>query len=822
MSHPSTTGMRAVLGLLSDGLLEGQHEVSSRLRPERLARPVLVDDPAGVFTEIAWLCQVWGGAGQPLLPVRDGTVPGPYRRLLDTEQVDGVGGQQRVEVELPARVEAARPWDFPVLLIAAHEPRERWRRPIEVCDLEPDDAWKPIYAAVLGTLPDAPSVELSELNFVRDDLQFDEVVPVQRVAVRGSLDDLITRTMNQDAVTPRRLSNMFLAYGLAPDTSYLGDSQQIIPTHHAARRAAGPNLIVAVTAGSVEDLALLWNLRAAHGDRRVLPIGVPADQITPDVLRMLEEPGRATMFGFGGGKCHLVSCSVPLDTLGELAAASPTARAVPYEDILTFGPAPGRPRSHVSMWQEGRTRLDPFSDADREVLREARGGVRSVRLILDVQVEGATIPADPTMRGSEWWGRFQAGAAQVAVSELRRQDTIEVVWPSSWTCLAAVAQSRGFDVRESPPGLAAATLIRALGDMTQTRWLGHHGLIALLYRMAERSGMAWWKRRWTEVQRQLHEQGGADSATLDKAAILLGRDDPAVAPAGEGRAVRFQDFVTTLGSEAAARHWVSWAERRHLLVRGADIRCPACRASAWLPMAAIPPPVACAGCGREILHPYGPRELLFTYRLGEPLRRVLETDSLGHILALRWFVQLFEGRALVGAHPGVEFIDPDTDTVVGEADVLLLFADGTLVPVEVKRSSAGVDQKSQCSMDTVAAALGAPWDVLVVTERARDCEPIRAAERRAPERPRLLLTTDQLFEDHVFWSLGSDPFGWNPLSQNQDVARDAKSANWLRNNDPDRPWNNVSETLLDRSLGARHTRLTDDVGQGPAGDADQT
>ena len=540
----------------------------------------------------------------------------------------------------------------------------------------------------------------------------------------------------------------------------------------------------------------------AHGDRRVLPIGVPADQITADVLRVLQEPGRATMFGLGGEKCHLVSSSVPLDALEEMAQASPTVRAVPFEDILTWGPAPGRPRSHLSMWRNGRTRLEPLSDADREVLRHARTGVRSVPLTLDVQVHDAPLPTDPTMRGSELWGRFQAGAAQVAVSELRRQDTVEVIWPPSWTSLAAVAQSRGLDVRESAAGLAAASLIRSIGNVTGMRWLAHHGLVALLYRMAERSGMSWWKARWRNSQRIFREQG-LHSDVIEQLAALLDRDDPAVAPAGEGRAVGFQEFVTVLGNRPAAEHWVKWAERHHLLVRGTDIRCPACQATAWLPMAAIPPPVACAGCGREILHPYGPRDLAFSYRLGEPLRRVLETDSLGHLMALRWLVELFGDRTLVGAHPGVEFVDPATQRIHGEADVLLLFADGSLVPIEVKRNGAGVEEKTERSMDTVSELLAAPWDSLVVMQPARDCNSIRSVERRLPERPRLLVTTDQLFTDHVMWIMGSDPFEWDPCTDQQDDERDAALGRWLRDNDPDEPWDFVSEGLLDLDRATR-------------------
>lgn len=775
--------------------------MTSVLRPERPARPVAIDDLRSALAEIERACQVWGGGSQPLLPIADGVMPAPYVQLLATEQIDFVGGLQKVHVVLPTRVEARRPWDHPAILVAASESLDRWR-PVQICDLDADDPWQPIYTAVLGRWPEVPDPELLDFAGLRDDLRFEEIVPVERAATTGSLHDLIARTSERECLAPRTLANIFLAHGLRPDASFFGLGEEILPNAGTTRRAAGPNIIVAVSPGSVEDVVMLWNLRGAHDGSRAMPIGVPAGQITSKLLQELQEPGRATMFGFSGGACHLVSASVPLDDLKVLAAQSRTVQAVPYETVLTFGPAPGRVRSHVSSWQDGITRLDPMSDADRDVLRESRAALRKPRLVLDVTVDGYPLPADPTMRGTDLFGRFQAGAAQVAVSEMREQQTVRVQWPSSWTSLAAVAQSRNLDVSASEPGLAAATLIRALGSRYQVRLLQHRPLIALMYRMAERSGMSWWKRKWADTHRELLE-AGADAATLEDAAVVLGRDDPAVAPPGEGRAVPFQEFVIALGSEPAARHWVAWAERRHLLVRGADVTCPACKTGIWLPLAGLPPPIPCPGCGRQIDHPYGPREVRFTYRLGEPLRRVLETDSLGHVLALHWFALLFDGGGLVGAHPGVTFTDPaDKGRTVGEADVLLLFADGSLVPVEVKRRFAGADDRAAELMDTLADALDAPWDALAVTEPSRDVSKLAAAERRLPARPRVILTDDQLHLEHVFWAMGGNPFAWDPRTAEQDREQELSFSKWLSANDPDVPWDRVADTLLDRALGA--------------------
>lgn len=762
--------------------------------------------------EIGLACQVWGGGAQPLIPLRDGQVPDAYNTVLVKEQIDYVAIDRSGQIKLPSHVEArANRWGTPIILVACSQPLDKWR-PVEIVGLAIDDPWLSIYTAVLGTWPLEPDPSLLDYALLDDGLRFEDFVPVERIFVEGSLHDLVARTIDRNRLTPRTVANMFLASGMQPDNSLnRGVGQVILPDSTRTQRSAGPNLIVVCAANSTDDIALLWNLRGAHGAGRVLPIGVPVAECNVAMLQELSR--KATLFGLSGGKCHVVSASIPITELRALLGSTTHLEAVPYEEVLTFGPAPGRPRSHLTQWRSAKARLEPLSEGDRELLLEAFRAPRAPSLLLDVAVEGYPLPADPTMRGNEWFGRFQAGSAQVAVSRLRERETVGVQWPSSWTCLAAVAQSRGLDIRASEPGLACTTLIRSLGDIGAIGLLRHRPLLDLVYRMAERSGMSWWKRRWRTATEDLMNSG-VERSVVEHAAERLGRDDPAVAPSGEGRAVVFSEFAEALGGAVAADNWIRWAERRHLLVRGADINCPDCKTKSWQPLAGLPPPVPCPGCGRGIAQPYSTKSIMFTYRLGEPLRRVLETDSLGHLLALHWFVRLFDRQNLVGAHPGVTFYDPsDNGRSIGEADLVLLFADGSIVPVEVKRTGSGVDARTLKLMDSLAAALDAPWDALVVTAPARNIPSLVTHERRLPDRPRFVLTDDQLHEPDIRWSLGSDPFAWEPLTEEQDKNRTDNFSAALAKHDPDLPADLVAETLLDRTIEA--ARLNADRRTGP-------
>lgn len=345
----SPASLNVLRGLLDEGLLSGQLEVTTVLRPQRLARPVAADDIEGTIREIEWACQMWGGGAHPLLPVSDRAMPEPYLSLVQREQIDYVRGLQETEVRLPDGVDALGGWEHPVILLLANEPRDDWRS-TEVVELKIDDPSRPIYVATLGTWPTAPESALLERYCILPDLAFGDVLPIRRVEARGSVDDLVARATSIDSLCPRTVANMFLAHGLQPDSSFMGTVDGALPIPSAVRRAAGPNIIVAISPGSVDDLTLLRNLRGAHGPGRALPIGLPVGEVTPDTLRKLQTPGIATPFGLSGGPCFLVSASVPVRELELVAIEAPPVKAVAYGELLTVGPAPGRHRSHVSDW----------------------------------------------------------------------------------------------------------------------------------------------------------------------------------------------------------------------------------------------------------------------------------------------------------------------------------------------------------------------------------------------------------------------------------------------------------------------------------------
>lgn len=803
-------------GILDDTKLEGVADVSTSLRPHRIAELLPAGDLDTLLHRIAFNCEAWGGGGTVLVPSTNGQLTEPYRSMLVASDVD------RIESAIPGHEYKPPRWlsngmgrRHPVLLIVnGMKERKEWL-PFRVADLERDDPWWPIYAATLGVWPATPSSEIFPTPFYREAPEsFEMFFKVERERTSGSLDDLVERLTGDNTNYPRGLTTVHLAQGLLPDTSFLGGGS-VFPQRNATRRAAGPNVVVVFSDDPVADGALLWNLRGAHTREYALPIGVPHSEVNAESLAMLQQPGNAAMFGLGGGKIYLTSTSVQLEELNRLAGEHPGAVVAPWEHLLALGPAPSIPRTQIATFDDGRARLVPLTDRDHEAIYPFGRSGMTPSLQLAISVDRDPVPVSRTLRGDGMTGsHFAAGSAQVSVSSSSAQGrTTEVEWPTGWLRLQCVARDLGLDVEVSPPGRAALALLEAIGGVGQVYWLCHPDLVNLFYRLAERSGMTWWKQRWTKTKQELMSQG-VDEAAIEEVAERLGRDAPTITPPGEGRELGFQEFVKALGGNAkAAENWIKWAEPRHLVVRGAKVRCNNCSASSWLPMSAIPSVITCTGCGRVVEQPFPARQLEFRYRIGEVLRRALEVDCLDHLFALRYFDRLLDRQGLVGAHPGVNFRERGSSAVAAEADVVLLFADGSLVPGEVKRTGAGVTPGEIEKLSNVVDRLGAPWSFLAVGQAASDCGAnVPAAESRASDQLRFVVTTDQTYASHAFLSLGADPFIWKP-DPVLPAQRAATFVSSLEQRSPEEPWSMQEVIYLERE----DPTDTDDVETGEGG-----
>jgi hypothetical protein len=139
-----------------------------------------------------------------------------------------------------------------------------------------------------------------------------------------------------------------------------------------------------------------------------------------------------------------------------------------------------------------------------------------------------------------------------------------------------------------------------------------------------------------------------------------------------------------------------------------------------------------------------------------------EHDALPHLLALRWFWRLYdqpfsERSGLYGGYPGVEIIREETGET-HEVDLLLLLADGTLIPGELKRRGAGLQPHDLEKLDEVAGWLEAPWTFVGTLDFSADSPSIWKEAREEGTRPRYVLTGESLLAPSVSWPALANPF----------------------------------------------------------------
>jgi len=712
-------------------------------------------------------CQIWGGAGHPLLPLDDDLRIVPlYRGMVvgaAVDHVEGIShdGSAADPVEYPT--EPVSRWGDEFAAIAVIGPSGQTKPRVTAPVLAAGDPWVGIYAACLGRLPEAPSPGMIQEGKYVHDFHFEDHLDVQRPEVVGSLTDLLAHLQAEQSWSPRESTLAKLASGFAPNTGIRagGPSEGRLPGDRYAAMDAGPNVVVVCTPEDVVDLSFLWNLRAAHSDRYVAPIGLPVDTFDPADLRRIMASDYFCRQGLPDKNLYVTSTSVPVDVLRSLIPDDQVFRSVSVvspEHLASLGPAPSRHRTEVLNWDQGRATFLTVAPEDRTNLEHLFRTNLEHRFLLSLSVTGHEFPAPLDIRIDGFNQDFFAGSATVNVGSLGVK---EIAWPSRLLMIRSVASQRGLDLNASTPGRVAMTFLESIDGIEGIGYLAHAPILAVLESMAQRQGTAWAKAHLREGTPDLEQVVAPSEDDLPE--------------------VTFDKFRSALSTTTATRNWLAWAERHKVVVKGFPITCENCDAHQWLPVTGFAPPVVCRGCGRQIERPFQKESLHFKYRLGEAARRVWEHDAMGHLLALRYLDVVFD-KSLVGSHPGIDVSGKGANAArIGEADCLTLFKHGAVVPCEVKRSFAGVTDQEVGKLDALVEAFRAPWSFIAVSQYFDETageDFLRHQVRRGEGPHRVLLTFDHLLDPHPFHPMGAPhPTTWAPISQE---ARERREAGFVK------------------------------------------
>jgi hypothetical protein len=722
--------------LLDQYRLDGAVAMRRVLMPLRNA--LLVDETSleDAVDAISEACQRWGGAAHLLAPcARDmRELPDSYR-VLDAALIDEVWTRDLTkDFRFRGTDRRVQPWSvdhfLPSTLYASRYKRDDW---LTVQDALPasDHPWFLSYLAALGHLPDRPRKRLLEAHHLVPDLEWDRVFPYTAEAIdEPGGTDLLARLREPNRHGPAAMTMALLGVpqaARAPDIP----ASPVLPHEGEVAAEMGPNLAVVYTPGTVSDLCAIWNLRAANGLPRGLPLGLPEGEHAPAILDAWTEEFAQTFWGLRQTRMAVLSTSVARSRLEEIAAAARGPwEVVELADVLRVADRPGRVSSELVGFRNGLAEVSGWDAEDRSELARRVGGfrvpqatarfLRPDRRLPPLGALDADYPFEATYRG----GGFER-------VDSRYDQLVSIRWPAGWTVLDAVAQERGLRVAPSTAGQAAAAFLSHVRSWQGLEVLLSRDVLDMLYRLGERSGMTWFRKKLRQLARSVAGEDADVLARLESAISGI-----SVRPTDHGQhTIDFSSLVTLLGRDPASA-WLGWAERQGVVVRGVDVRCERCGAEAWRAMGELAPPIACRGCGRTMDRPFGPAQLTFRYRGTETLLRVLEHDALVHLYAMRYFARLFEPRfdrssLIYGMYPGVDFYERVGGNRIGEADLVAVLSNGSLVVGECKRHGAGLTAAEIGKLDALAERLKSPWTFLATTDVAADCPPIWVESQRS-------------------------------------------------------------------------------------------
>jgi hypothetical protein len=746
--------------LLTNDPLDGDTVINRQLRPAGAAFALDSTDFPSAALAVTELCNSWGGSAMPLIPVTPHTaIDDRWHRTLLESSIDGIARTDLLDEKERHRFCDIGGQDYRQLLLRILVDIEGPKLQVQTCrGVPPDDPWYLAYLTYFGDLPTNPS-SMNTWNNLPAGLTYQDVVELFGVETEIGAAGIVALIGARAALPAVELTQAKLSVGLpaATNRGLLPETSRFEWDDDRTSRRYGPNLIVIYEPGSVEDLALIWNLRARFAHPNRLPLAIPLTDAIDQDLTTLKRSGMEHHFG-GGHNVALASFSVALADL------EPIARSHRFDVVdpwMLIGPIGGYcvPSTETAHFSAGRATIPSFSAADAEAIGLSfLGQHQGTWMRLKTTVADDPLPPTRTMRRPYYYGERRYLHGPITTGG-QLNETTDIAQPAGMEVLAAIAADTEHTVTESFPGRAAEQIMRAAEN--RLSMLAAPGVVDAIDALTRGRHVSLVKRRLNDYL----DQTDLDEST-DRYQLVLDRLDKAVGTqdSEEARYLTFNQLKVKLRtSQRGAQRWLQWATASGLVLRGVEAKCDRCGHKQWRPLAEVVPTLICHGCGQSIDNPHGFNHIEYRYRASESLLRAMSHDVLPSILSIRYIASVLGSRRglVYGAYPGIEFRQKGSAQVDAEVDVLVILRTGGVILGECKISARGLTPEELDKLWRAADSVGARATFAATLDRASNCGPLWRETAAPNGRPHFALTAEHLFDLEIRGAAAhEDLFEW--------------------------------------------------------------
>ncbi|WP_187684343.1 hypothetical protein [Nocardia wallacei] len=744
--------------LLVDDLLTGSYSIERQLRPRAVAIATRRNSIEDATEVVVALCSKWAGGAMPIISI-DPAKPEISEKLshiIQASNIDALEGRKILPQEVEERYSDIHGNATQYLLRQLVE--DAIDRRVQTCrGIDFQDPWYISYLAIFGNLPTTADRDKNQYNDLRLDLTFDDLIDIRGVEAKPSARDLVERIKSGDAISAVNLTRIRLPAGLSagynkgfPSTSRFTYGQS------TASSKFGPNIVVVYDPGSVDDLALIWNLRARFAHIDGLPVAIPySDSTSDDIEIVAGSDGLCHYFGFDHNVA-LTSFSISQSALQEIDTDE-IFSVVDPNDLLgeIYGYCVSS--TEVVQFTEGSATIPSFSSTDiKELGQGYLGSSRATWLVLTTIIKNNVLPYSETMRRGKW--RTEPGYLRGKISHVGELDSFRSIsHPSGLETLHALGRDQNIELRPSDAGRAAEHLIRAAdGNIAM---LTAPGVVAVLSEMSRRGHASLVKRRLDQYLAGSDIIEGSDRYEELRAKLDLAIGTPDLEEVGYMTFNRIREILGISRNEASV--WVEWAIAHRILIRGFEAECQYCNYHQWRAFADSVPELICHGCGRVIVNPFGVDRIEHRYRPSETLLRAMNSDVLAPILAMRHLAKILGKGAMFGAYPGIELFEPGAKQSMAEIDVLAVIANGKWVLGECKARARGLNEAELAKLWKAADRVNATVTFCATLDRANICGDVWRVLADPNGRPHFSLTAEHLYDlQSIGPTYGQDYFSW--------------------------------------------------------------